>query len=257
MPEIVFIEGVSGVGKTTTVKALHARLRARGYAVKSYVEFDFQNPIDFYCTAYIPQERYRELCQSYPQQAGQIKRYSIYAGEAMLVRYFDGDRQLFPKRLMGELGEMEFCYAPPHPVPLAEYTRTYKTVWENFDRSADGAVDYYIFDGSLLHHPLNDMIRNYDASMEQTAAHVGVLLQCLRRVGASVFYLFTEDVGAQLRLARQNRRQAPPDSGAVAFWEKRREYDEYVLDRSVPGNCRMDLTRYGHAAVLDRILAAL
>ena len=78
------------------------------------------------------------------------------------------------------------------------------------------------------------MIRNYDASKEQTAAHVKMLLKCLKNIHTSVFYLFTEDIAGQLLLAHQSRRQAPPDNTAISFWEKRREYDDYVLNHSVP-----------------------
>lgn len=257
MAEIIFVEGVSGVGKTTLVKALQKRLQADGYTAKSYAEFDFTNPIDFYCTAYIPYERYQNLCQRYPKQIAQIRRYSIPAGEAVLVRYFDEDTPLFSGSLLSELSEMEFCYRPPHPVPLADYSKAYQAVWESFDRSIDSSVDYYIFDGSLLHHPLNDMIRNYSASREQAAMHVEILLKCLKKAPASVFYLFTEDIAGQLFLAHQNRLQAPPDSSAVSFWEKRREYDDYVLNCSVPDHHMMNITRYGYEVIYENIISAI
>ncbi len=257
MSEIIFIEEVSGVGKTTLVKALRNRLRACGYTVRSYTEFDFTNPIDFYRTAYIPNGRYRELCRNHPEQAARIRRYSIPAGTATLVRYYDGDTPLFPESFLGKLVEMEFCYNPPHPAPLADYSNVYRAVWESFAGSVDGAVDFYIFDGSLLHHPLNDMIRNYRASMEQTAAHVAMLLKSLDGLTVKVFYLFTEDIAAQLRLAHRNRRQPPPDDGIVSFWTKRREYDEYVLECSVPAHQRMNVTKYGYENVTDRIAASI
>ena len=53
MTELIFIEGVSGIGKSTMVRMLTEELRAEGYRVQPYVEFDFTNPIDFYCTAYL------------------------------------------------------------------------------------------------------------------------------------------------------------------------------------------------------------
>ena len=256
MTEIIFIEGVSGVGKTTLAKALQERLQADGYAVKGYVESDFANPIDFYCTACVPGERRQNLCRRYPDQAARIRRCSIPAGEAFLVRYCDGDRPLFSGSLLDELREMEFCYNPPHPLPLADYAKICQTVWEGFDQSLDGLTDCFIFDGSLLHHPLNDLIRNYGASKEQAALHVEMLLNCLRKASASVFYLFTADIAGQLRLARQNRRQTPPDDRAVSFWQKRCEYDEYVLSHSVPACHLMNITQYGYAAIFEQIVSA-
>ena len=256
MTQMIFIEGVSGVGKTTTVQALKNRLRSCGYTVKSYVEFDFANPIDFYGTAYVPNEQYEKLCQTHCEEGPQISRYSVSAGAATLVRYSDGDRPLFSEGLMGKLRAMEFCYKPARPVPLAAYSKAFEAVWEDFDRSYDRSVDFYIFDGSLLHHPLNDLIRNYDASKAQAAAHVKLLLSCLKNIHTGVFYIFVEDVAAQLRLARQNRRQPTPDPAAVAFWEQRRRYDAYVLEHAVPVYQLLDVTKDGYPAVLEQIVAA-
>lgn len=41
MLELVFVEGVSGVGKSTMVHMLSDELKAQGYTVKEYVEFDY------------------------------------------------------------------------------------------------------------------------------------------------------------------------------------------------------------------------
>ena len=98
------------------------------------------------------------------------------------MRYFDGGTPLFSEELLRELRRLEFCYNPPHPVPLADYSKAYQAVWEDFSRSVDSFADCTVFDGSLLHHPLNDMIRNYNASKEQAAAHVKMLLNCLKAV---------------------------------------------------------------------------
>lgn len=43
---LVFIEGVSGVGKTTTATLLHDKLRAIGYDVNCYLEGASYNPLD-------------------------------------------------------------------------------------------------------------------------------------------------------------------------------------------------------------------
>lgn len=256
MTKMIFIEGVSGVGKSTMVQALQNRLRAFGYTVKSYLEFDFANPIDFYGTAYVPNEQYENLCQNHREERSQIRRYSVSAGAATLVRYSDGDTPLFSEGLMGTLREMEFSYRPVRPIPLAAYSKAFEAVWEDFDRSYDRSVDFYIFDGSLLHHPLNDLIRNYDASKAQAAAHVKLLLGCLKDAHTGVFYLFVEDVAGQLRLARQNRRQPPPDPAAVAFWEKRRDYDAYVLQHAVSACQMLNVTKDGYEAVMEQIAAA-
>ncbi|MFI3326984.1 MAG: hypothetical protein R3Y35_12575 [Clostridia bacterium] len=52
MSKILFIEGVSGVGKSTSTIKIADMLRQNGFLVKHFIESDYKNPIDFYCTAY-------------------------------------------------------------------------------------------------------------------------------------------------------------------------------------------------------------
>lgn len=65
MTQIIFVEGISVVGKSTMVRMLSDNLCEKGYTVKSYLEFDYTNPIDFYCTAYVPKDKYKKLCAKY------------------------------------------------------------------------------------------------------------------------------------------------------------------------------------------------
>lgn len=74
---------------------------------------------------------------------------------------------MFADPPLSELVRSEFCYKPAHPVPLCEYTAILTEVWRGFSESLDGTYDFILFDGFLLHHPLNDMIRNYHAAEEQ------------------------------------------------------------------------------------------
>ena len=52
MKKIVFIEGISGVGKSTVTQKLCNKLREMGFSADCFLEFDYENPIDFYSTAY-------------------------------------------------------------------------------------------------------------------------------------------------------------------------------------------------------------
>ena len=84
MPKILFIEGVSGVGKSTLVSRLTERLRGQGYSVKNWVEFDFTNPIDFYCTAVVSSGEYEDLCRRYPASVEALRRYTVAADDDIL-----------------------------------------------------------------------------------------------------------------------------------------------------------------------------
>lgn len=229
MPTILFIEGVSGVGKSTLVCRLTERLRTQGYSVQSWVEFDFTNPIDFYCTAYLSSDEYEDLCHRYPESVEALRRYTVAAADVRLVRYYNEDTPLFEQPLLSELWDREFCYEPKNPVSLSEYTRIYQAVWRQYFSALGQETDFLIFDGSLLHHPINDMMHNYHADKGQILCHIRQLLGALGSLERTIYYLRTDDIAAQLARAHADRGQNPPSSEAVDFWRQRYENDLFVL----------------------------
>ena len=238
MTELIFIEGVSGIGKSTMVRMLAESLNRRGFHTEAYLEFDITNPIDFCCTAYLTVREHRKLCEDFPVERDTLLRYTIHAGDIRLVRYYDNDTPLFPPPLLAELREKEFCYHPSHLVSMEEYTEAYRNVWADFAESPDDTYDFLLFDGSLLHHPINDMMRNYHISGEQAVPHVTTLLRALGSQKRRIFYLETPDIAAQLTRAYADRGQNPPSAEDIAFWEARHKNDRTVLEH-LREDCRI------------------
>lgn len=230
MTKLIFLEGISGVGKSTMTKKLCDDLQAIGKTAKAYVEFDYTNPIDFYCVAYCNADEYETLCAKYPQCEKTIRANTVDAGNARLIHYFDEDTPLFEEPLLSAFMEREFCYNPRNPVSFEVYSQAYIFVWENFVNSLGDDMDFFIFDGSLLHHPINDMIRNYGATRDQAFIHIQKLLRILSETEYTIYYLRTADIAAQLRTSYYNRSLQPPNRFEITFWEKRYEYDCFVLN---------------------------
>ena len=190
MAKLIFLEGISGVSKSTMARSLCKDLQTNGLSAKAYVEFDYTNPIDFYCVAYYPTGEYEMLLTENPENETSIRANTINAGSARLIHYFDEDTPLFEEPLLSVFMEREFCYNPRNPVSLEKYSDAYVAVWKNFAANlADNEI--IIFDGSLLHHPL--------------------------------------DIKKQLTTAHLNRGQQPPDETELSFWQKRFDYDLFML----------------------------
>jgi nicotinamide riboside kinase len=228
---IVFIEGVSGVGKSTLTENLTEELRGIGFVTERYLEFDFNNPIDFYCTAYIRQEEYAALLTDFPAYAGEIIANSIPVEYGVkLVRYFNRTKPLFSEPLLSILCKREFNFCPSAPVGLNEHTRVFKTVWERFSNdSVNSSLDYLLFDGSLIYHPVNDLIRSYNVAPSQAVKHINTLTTTLAASDARVVYLFSNDIADRLVKARASRGEKPPTEEQIRFWKARRRMDDSIL----------------------------
>ena len=86
-------------------------------------------------------------------------------------------------------------------------------------------------DGTLIHHQINDLIRNYDASGETIVEHLTVLLRAIQGLNPIVFYLSSRDVAQRLTHAHESRKQSIPTREKLAFWENRKHMDLYVLGK--------------------------
>lgn len=105
----------------------------------------------------------------------------------------------------------------------------YKKVWSNWASALDETYDFIIFDGSLLHHPINDMMRNYGITGEQAISHITTLLNSLGQIKRHIFYIKTDNICRQLTKAYIDRKRGTPTNENIDFWENRYKNDLIVL----------------------------
>lgn len=248
---IIFVEGISGVGKSTAVEKLGALLARQGISSRVYLEGDDRNPIDFYCTAYFNLEEYRQLEAGAGGFKEQLTNNTFAIGPVRLVRYFRKGAFLFPEPLLSILRAHELSYNPKVPVSVEEYMRVSQALWKSFAASPCEKAEVMLFDGSLLHHPINDLMRNYGASLSQIAAHINGLAEAVKAYQPEVLYLLSSNVEERLCRAHMSRGQTAPTHGQIRFWEKRREIDLAVME-GLPTPCHQkDISEENWDAILE------
>jgi hypothetical protein len=195
-----------------------------------FIEGATNNPINFCFTAYFTHNAYDALLHQYEASAAAIKVHTIFAGDVRLVRYYNESKApLFPEPLMSELQAHEFCWNPTEKIPFTEYRCVMEMVWRAFAQQADAFADYIIFDGALIYHPINDMLRNYNAPVEAMAAHLEKLLGEIKALHPIVFYLNPASVRDSLCHARKTRNERPATEAEIAHWESRNHMYQTVL----------------------------
>ena len=192
MNSIIFIEGVSGVGKTSTTAQLSVKLRDMGYKVSCYLEGANDNPLDPFGGTY------------------------------------------------------------PPVMPISEFAETYLRCWQNFSE-AKFENDFMIVDGTLLHHQINDLLREYNAPDEIIANQLSNLINVIRQLNPIIFYLSASDVGQRLAQAQKSRKQSVPTDEQIARWENRKIVDLYVLDR-LPVESHILCVDNGWSAILKTMI---
>ena len=231
MNHIVFIEGVSGVGKTTTVIELANRLKAHGYRVGIHLEGDAFSPLDLCWTAYLSIEEYRTLIDRFPEYSEEFSSQIIDQNDYILLRYRIDRKPLFPEAIDAELHHKEFCFNPESSISLFEFTRVFLRLWTKYAQEKHDDLDFEIFDASLVSHMTNDLMRNYRSTTDNMAQHINALIEAVQSLQPLMYYLYTDDLEKRVTEARIARKQQPLSSTQLQFWKDRELYDLKVIPR--------------------------
>lgn len=229
MKNIIFIEGVSGVGKSTMVKKLGETLKNAGYSVECYYEGDIDNPLDLCWVAYLGLDEFNEMLKMFSFCEKEIKDNIVFQGSYVLVQYKKTNEFIFTEEVTKFMKTHEFCFRPSNPVSIKQFTKVFEDRWEEF---ANRGVfpDYCLFDGALVSHMASDLLRNYNASLEQIKKHIKRLQDKINMFNPLVIYLSSDNVEQRLIEARNSRGQMPPSDEQILFWKKRKETDLKLLE---------------------------
>lgn len=256
MKKLVFIEGVSGVGKTTTAVKLCDALLTRGYSTICHLEGDADNPVDFFNCSYLTKTEFLHLLQDYPSDRYTLINNSIQEADYILVRYGDRNTAYFAPPLFNVLKSHEGFYKPVDPININEYTQVFTDCWQRFLRQDQSNVDFAIFDGSFLYHRTNDLIQNYNATVEMIAAHLKALLSAMSPYKPLIFYLSSKDVGAQIIQARESRGQTTATDAQINFEVERKRRQVQVLRLLPVQACIIDISD-GWEKVIDETMSII
>ena len=253
MIRLVLIEGVSGVGKSTTAETLCYELRNRGIAAQCYLEGDADNPVDLFGCAYLTTGDFAGVLKQYPHEADMLLQHSSRTADYALVRYRDRGTDYFHAPLLNWLKEHEGFYRPAHSMPLNCYTKVFADCWQRYLASRAKVDGVAIFDGCFLYHRINDLMNNYGASDDQIVAHLNALLSAMLPYKPYLFYLSAQDVGERLTEARKARAQVPVTAERTAFETNRKQRQQVVLEQIPIEKKVFDISNGWDSAIVEML----
>ena len=231
MKRLVFIEGVSGVGKSTMAEMLCHELLNRAVPARCYLEGDADNPVDLFDCAYLTAGDLARVLIENPHEADRLLEHNTRTDDYVLVRYRDRNTNYFHAPLLDRLREHEGFYRPAHPVPLDCYTKVFVDCWQRYLASEATVSDIAIFDGCFLYHRINDLVANYGANDEQIVTHLNALLSAMYPHKPYLFYLSAQDVDERLTEARKARGQTPAPVERIATETGRKQRQLVILQQ--------------------------
>ena len=106
-----------------------------------------------------------------------------------------------------------------------------------------------------MHHQINDLIRNYNASDDDIINHLTALLGTVQSLNPIVFYLSSQKVGERLAKANESRGKTAPTKDNIEFWEKRKDIDLRVLSKLPVVSHIFDISHEDWDSALEKILS--
>lgn len=255
MKHIIFIEGISGVGKSTMTTLMGKELTKLGYKTTCYLEGDSKNPLDLFWVTYLTRNEYESVLLSYPEFSNELSKNSIMESDYVLVRYQTRRLKFYSHKLYEYLKAHEFCYRPQTPISFTKYKEVFSILWKRFSEGWEEEQEYYIFDGSLMHHQINDMIRNYNVSENEIIKHLTALLGILQPSNTVVFYLSSHNVEERMMGVGKIRGKPHTADEQIRFWENRKRLDLLACDSVLAETHILDVTDGNWNDILDVMLS--
>ncbi|OIU73266.1 hypothetical protein [Rossellomorea aquimaris] len=187
---VIFVEGIPGAGKTSTVQKISHFLKGKGIPVKEVVEGNLEQPADYERAAFLTEDQLKSIEEEYGIDAGSVSSYCEILEHGMLVHYERmSESEAFSESFIKELEQFDIYNTDPDT-----YILVIKHKWRLFKELLAGTDDVYVLDCSLLQNPLTFLIAKNDMPAEFIKTFVIDLLMLVKEYRPLVVYLEPKEI---------------------------------------------------------------
>ena len=229
---LILVEGIPGVGKTTTARKIKAKLIEEGKDVILYEE-GMSHPADMAWNACLKEEEYNDFIKkcskmwevskksiSKEELISRIQRQTRIEDNNVILAYTKID---FPEdcywNLIGDIASKEICDGRKS---LDEFRDIHLRRWSKFAEQALLNDNIYIFECAFLQNHIFELLGVYEKSDEEIYLYLKILLETVKSLSPSIVYIEPSSV-EDIIIQAANERKSPEGSGPdwideVANW---------------------------------------
>lgn len=200
---LILVEGIPGVGKTTTARSIKKHLDEKNIKSKLFLEGNLEHPADYESVAYLDEKEFNDLINKYEINKETIDDYINIKNDGYFISYgmmrsnkIYIENKGFYKKLMAN---------DVYALPNEKYVQVIRNKWEDFV-SASKKSDYvYIFECCFLQNPLTTMMAHHNMSNAFIKEHIRNISEILKPLDPLIIYLDTKDVRKNFNYVKKNR----------------------------------------------------
>ena len=211
-PQIVFIEGIHGAGKSTLAKKIASEIKSDNPFANIYLRSSTPNPIDFCRLTFFSPNEYDCFLSMLSKELNEPKNgikfalipFVSYEQGKFVVNWFDfisKYKENCPCSISFALSH-EYCDGK---ATASQYRSVLLSRWSNFARNIDQS-GIYIFEGALFQHPLAELIGYYMEDECSIICLIAELVECIKSIEKKLFYISVRDPYTVLSNAAENRK---------------------------------------------------
>ena len=229
---LILVEGIPGVGKTTTARKIKAKLIEEGKDVILYEE-GMSHPADMAWNACLKEDEYNDFIKkcsemqegskksiSKEELISRIQRQTRIEDNNVILAYTRID---FPEdcywNLIGDIASKEICDGRKS---LDEFRDIHLRRWSKFAEQALLNDNIYIFECAFLQNHIFELLGVYEKSDEEIYLYLKSLLETVKSLSPSIVYIepsSVEDIIIQAANESKSPEGSRPDwIDEVANW---------------------------------------
>ncbi|MFP4162792.1 MAG: hypothetical protein ACLFQB_03145, partial [Chitinispirillaceae bacterium] len=202
---LILVEGIPGVGKSTTLSYIKNILDDMNIPSRFYYEADIDHPADYEGVACLDKEDFSRLKSRYRLNRTVLKENVVKKEGKYFISYrkmIQGIQSPLSEKLFRELSIHDVYFLPPD-----DYSSIFRSKWREFVRKSQAKNEITVFECSFFQNPLTMLVR-HNAGESYIQKFYNQLTEIVESMNPVLILLLQENVGETLeRISRERPKE--------------------------------------------------